>query len=89
MVNVVPWPSTLSTVTRYLAKKLTFARAGPMTRNTRFAMSIPITLISHFMALASYGCMVVTTACTMLAHQSRSAEGWVGFMRTSRNRSCI
>lgn len=32
-------------LTAYLAEKLTFARAGPMTRNTRFAMSIPMTLL--------------------------------------------
>jgi hypothetical protein len=43
-----------------------------MTCNIRFAMLIPITLISRFMALASYGCMVVTTACTMLVHHSRA-----------------
>jgi deazaflavin-dependent oxidoreductase (nitroreductase family) len=36
-------------------------------------MSIPMTLRSRFMALASNGCMVVTTACTMVACQSRSA----------------
>jgi hypothetical protein len=44
-----------------------------MTRHTRFAMSIPMTLLSRFMARASYGCVVVTTACTLLAHHSRAA----------------
>src|SRR5438445_12199200 len=49
-------------------------------------MSIPSTLIAGFIGLASCGDMVASDSEIIVAHRSRSAQGRVHFITTSRGR---
>src|SRR5439155_17536635 len=49
---------------------------------TRFAMSIPSTLISCFIGLVSCGDMISSDSEIIVAHRSRSAQGRVHFITT-------
>jgi hypothetical protein len=59
----------------------------PTTCNTRFAMSIPSTLIAGFIGLASCGDMGASDSEIMVAHRSRSAQGRVHFITTRLRKS--
>jgi hypothetical protein len=52
------------------------------------AMSIPRTLISCFIGLVSCGDMVLSDSEIIVAHRSRSAQGRVHFITTTRCENC-